>query len=263
MTRRLPLVLFAGTLGLAACADDPVYFAAEPPAVEINVPDREGDPAPARLVVPVRHENDAQREQRRALAERLMLEPDQIPRVRRDHIDVSLEWTIKNLSDQATTASLSILGANELVRYDPNAFVIDPDEDEPPPPLLGGKPITLEPLATVSGVVREDEVSEAAQDLDAVGRAGMTPQAALLTRWPSAAVEGPLVPGGELLTIPAEAVAALLAFDVSLVGDEHLVLEVTLRVRDHSSRLAPDEENEGELVAPSETAVAPTTPVVP
>ena len=260
-TRSLPLLYISCGLGLAACGvDDPVYLTSDPPAVEINVPDREEEAPAARLIVPIRQETDVDRERRASLAMSLGLEPDQVPRVRRDDVDLSLEWTVKNLDDAPAVASLSILGANEWFSYDPELFVIDPDEDEPPPPLLGGKPIELGALGTVSGVIREDEVSEASMDLDAVARAGMTPQAALLTKWPSHTVEGPTVPGGELALIPAEAIPALLEFDVTLEGDAHLVLEVALRVRDHSNRLAPDEEDPGRLIAPSTTPVAPPAP---
>lgn len=252
--RPLPLLV----LGLGACSvDDPVYLQSDPPAVEINVPDREEEPPAARLVVPIRQETEVDRVRRADLAMSLGLEPDQVPMVRRDDVDLSLEWTVKNLDDAPAVASLSILGANEWFSYDPELFVIDPEEDDPPPPLLGGKPIELPALGTVSGVIREDEVSEASQDLDAVARAGMTPQAALLTKWPTHSVEGPTVPGGELMIIPSEAIPALLAFDVALEGDAHLVLEVALRVRDHSNRLAPDEEDPGRLIPPSETPVAP------
>jgi hypothetical protein len=134
------------------------------------------------------------------------------------------------------TATVSVLGANEMFSYDPNAFVLDPLEDAPPPPLMGGIPIEIPALGTVSGVFREDELSEAAQDLDALTRWGVTPERAMLTRWDT----GDIVDDQGAFLWDGRAVPSLLQIDVSLAANRHMVLEYVLRVRDHSNRLAPN-----------------------
>jgi len=189
---------------------------------------------------------------------RLGLDPAQIPQARRDDYAVEIEWTVKNLSDSPGQAFINVGGASEFFFYDPLLFVVDPDEDPPPPPLLGGIPILVAAGASVSGVFREDQVAEAAQDWDAISRAGVVAQKALLTEWPDPNVDGGS--GGELAAIPSAAVAALVRFDVTFDADQHMVLEYVLRVRDHGDRLAPFEDDLGRLVPPSTTAFTPVLP---
>jgi hypothetical protein len=157
-------------------------------------------------------------------------------------------------------AVIAVLGANEFYRYDPVVFVEDPDEAAPPP-LLGNDPIELSPNATVSGVFREDELAEAAQDLDAITRAGVVPEFAELTEWPTQDVTGGSggaeFPSG---SIPGAAIPALLAIDVSFRGTTHMVLEYVLRVRDREDRLRPNELDPTLLVAPSSASYVPPPP---
>lgn len=246
------LVIVAGF----GCADDPVYLRPNPAALEANSPGG-GGATMATVVVPVRLETLEETQAREALATRLGLTPDQVPSVRRDDIDLSIEWTIKNLEDADGEAMLSVVGANEYFRYDPGVFVIDPEEDRPPPPLAGGIPLSIPALATFSGVIREDEVAEAAQDLDAITRSGIIPEWAGLTRWDTGDV---VDPAGTVL-MPSAAIPALLEVDVSFAATTHMVLEYVVRVRDHSDRLRPDETDAAQLVQPSQTAYAPPAPM--
>jgi hypothetical protein len=244
---RLLTVLF-----LAACADDPIYL--EPLApVEINLPDMSTNLSLSSLTIPFRQETLDETAARESLARDLGLDPSQVPTVRRDHLDIAIEWTIKNLDDTPAVALVSVNGANEFFAYDPTLFVIDPDEDEQPPPLLGGRPIEVPALGTVSGVFREDELEEAAMDLDAITRAGLTPESALLNQWDGSDITGANV----TMEIPGAAVPSLLRLDVSFQGDNHMVLEYVVRVRDHVGRLVPDEPDTP-VVAPAAAAYDPT-----
>jgi len=209
-----------------------------------------------RLVVPLAVETEGQAADRASLAMKLGLPVEQVPTARRDETDLEIEWTLVNEGGEDAEAQLAVIGANEYFAYDPQALVVDEDEDEPPP-LMGGRPISVPAGTTVAGVFREDELAEAAQDLDGFSRAGVNPQLALITRWDSLDVTGGA--GGALAEIPSEAVALLLELDVSVTTDQPLTLVAKLRVRDRSGRLRPT-ATDG-LVAPSTNVYTP--PVVP
>jgi hypothetical protein len=263
------LALALAPLGVAAActAKDPMYFRPAPAAVESD-PDSMAAPIVSTVQLPVRVEDGDEMEERLALAMQLGLMPDDVPLARRDHYAASIEWSIKNLSDQEGIATLAVVGASEFFKYDPAVFVIDPDEDEPPPPLLGGIPIVVPPLGVVTGVFREDQLDEASQDWDAVSRGGITPQYATLTLWPTDDVTGGM--GGQLATIPGAAVAALIQYDVAFSADQRMVLEYQLRVRDRDDRLEPCTMEAiaqatcgATLVPPSTTVYTPPPPAMP
>ena len=256
--KKLVTSAFLTSLALAGCqTGEPVYIDPTPRAIEVDPGNMMDTSATATVLLPVRLETMAQNLERQRLAMDLGLTVEQVPQARRDDYEVSLEWTVKNLSDTEGTARINVLGGNEYFFYDPTAFQLDP-RDPLPPPLLGGIPIVVPALGQVSGVFREDQIAEASQDWDAISRAGVVAQNALLTQWPSTDVSGGT--GGELMTIPSAAVAALVQLDVTLDADQHMVLEYTMRVRDHGSRLAPFEKDQGALVPPSTTAFTPPPP---
>jgi hypothetical protein len=258
--KRTLLVLSTLALLGAACTDDPVYLQPDPRAVEVG---GEGGAATgiASITLPFRVETMEETTRRVELAESLMLDPSQVPTIRRDLVDVELEWSVKNLDAEEGTAVITAVGANEYFSYDPAAFIIDPEEDEAPPPLLGGIPVIVPPQGTVSGVFREDELWEAAQDLDALTRSGVTPERAMLTQW----ISGDIVDDATgMLLMPSEAVPALLRLDVTFAANRHMVLEYVVRVRDHSDRLAIDETDPGRLVQPAaQGSYVPPPPPAP
>jgi predicted small lipoprotein YifL len=247
----------AALLAVAACGTkDPVYLDPAPRAIEVD-PDNMVESATASVQLPVELETEAQNLARQRLAMDLGLDLAQVPQARRDDYQVEIEWTVKNLSAEEGTAFVNVAGASEYFVYDPTLFQLDP-RDPVPPPLVGGIPIVVPGNGSVSGTFREDQISEAAQDWDAVSRAGVVLQNALITQWPTEDVNGGM--GGELVEIPSAAVAALVRFDVTLDADRHMVLEYVLRVRDRGDRLAPFETDLGRLVPPSETAYEPPPP---
>ena len=69
-----------------------------------------------------------------------------------------------------------------MVRVSAAGELLEDDEDDPPPPPLAGHiPIHVEPGRTVEGVFREDQLREAAIDLDQITRGNVNPFAAMLT----------------------------------------------------------------------------------
>jgi len=218
--RRLAAIL---VVCAAACGTDPQYLPA-PTGVEVGV-DPEVDVATAMLFLPIKPESAEDLAERTAEEARLGVP---LTYVQIGDFDVSIEWTLKNLTPDPGTARVSINGGNELFFYVPLNFVVDPDEDETPPPLAGGIPMIIAGGATRSGVFREDQLREASIDLDAITRGLINPFAAMLTvneADPGVTIGGVLVPVDDL--------AQMVRFDVTLEADRHMVLEYGLRLRSH------------------------------
>lgn len=263
MHQRLAIVLAA--TAAAACTADPVYV--QPPAgVEVGL---EGDMGVATAVFALPFdavrlsstEYARQREERLieinlAAIERDLPEItlDQLPLVRLDQIDLSIEWTLKNLADAPGLARIHVNGGNQFFVYDPSLFIIEEDEEEAvPPPLAGDIPIEVPPLGTVSGVFREDQLREGALDLELITRGQVNPFAALLSvheeieassdvafsPFPPEQDPPPVPPPG----LPVAAFGHLVQLNFVLEADQHMVLEYAVRVRD------PDELLHDELTA--------------
>ncbi len=261
-TLGLGLGLVAMAAGACSGANDPVYLDPMPKALEF-VPGQmmQAGPAFASIVVPVHVETTDEMNARIALAMTLGLMPDQVPRVKKGDRDLEIEYTVKNLDATPGFATVTAIGANQYWRYNPLLFVPPSppgaEKPPPPPPLVGGIPIMVPANGQVSAVFREDELAEAAQDLDAITRAGVVPEHALLTRWDSDDITGGM--GGELPMIPGAAVAGILQLDVAFTADTHMVMEYVLRVRDHTDRLRPVDDGSA-IEAPSTTDFTPVFP---
>jgi hypothetical protein len=226
------LIAFAGCASLAAaCTSDPQYLV---PQVALEAGgDADESLATHLITLPIEPETSDDAEERAELAAELGVE---VPYVRRDDLSVAIHWTLKNLSSESGTAFLYVNGANEWFTYIPSNFVLDPDEDEEPPPLLGGSPISVAGLGQVSGVLREDEIARGALDVELMSRGGLNAFAAILGRH-SRLVEFELAEGGGL--VPAQAYAGLVQFELSLTANRHMVLEYSVRVRDKRGILHP------------------------
>ena len=232
-------LLVAGLL--AGCQEDPQYtgvLALEAmPGAEM--------PATASAFLPIELESDADATDRVALADELMMPADQVPYVRVDDLDVSLEYTVRNLSDRDGQAFVDINGGNQFFFYVPEDFVLDPDEDEPPPPLMGGVPINVAAGQRVSDVIREDEVREASIDLELITRGGLHPAAAILAvhedldEWQPVAPVDPEDPGAGTMPvgtpISVRAFGQIVRFDVTFEANVQMTLEMAIRIRDHRS----------------------------
>jgi len=216
-------------LGLwaAGCTEDPTYVEA-PDVLELDPATVDPDAPPETIIVelPIRLETPEELMDRTALADELGVE---VPYVGRDDLDISIEWTVTNLDPNgAAQVELFVNGANEYFNYIPAAFVIDPQEDEEPPPLVEGIPVEVPADGTLSGVFREDQIREASIDLELITRAGFNPFMAILPvdedRKSFDTIDG--------LTVPEEAMASLVRFEVGLTSNRAVRLEFAVRVRD-------------------------------
>jgi hypothetical protein len=142
-------------------------------------------------------------------------------------------------------ARVKVDGGNQFFAYVPAAFVVDP-RDAPPPSLGGGIPMSVPAGGTISGVLREDTLREAAIDLEAITRGMVNPYAAIF----NINENDPMVPVGAV-ALPQDAVSQMIRYDLTLEASAHMILEYTVRVRDQRGILHQDL-----LAAPPEEIVA-------
>jgi hypothetical protein len=228
------ITLAAGaTLAITtACSTDPRYLPTRE-YIEVGIPDTDITLAFAQVIVPIRLESPRELMERAALSEELG--GLNVPFVTRDGLNISIEWTIRNLSDTEGIARIHINGGNEFFYYLPINFVIDPDEDEEPPPLIGNIPIVIPASGTVSGVFREQELREAALDVELITRAQENPFAAILQIHAGEVTELTDVISG--LAVPERAFGHLVQLDIGLQSSRHMVLEYSVRIRDYRELL--------------------------
>jgi hypothetical protein len=216
----------------AACSTDPQYLPTRE-YIEVGIPDSDITIAFTQVILPVRLESARETMERAALSQELG--GLNVPFVNRDGLDISIEWTIRNLSDEEGIARIHINGGNEWFYYLPINFVIDPDEDEEPPPLLGNIPMVIPASGTVSGVFREQQLREAALDVELITRAQENPFAAILQIH-----EGEITELTDLslgLIVPEQAFGHLVQLDIGLQSNRHMVLEYSVRIRDYRELL--------------------------
>ncbi len=243
-TFRLFLVsLFA--VPLAACATDPQYIHTND-SLEVGDPASDVTFASAQVILPVDAERLEELEPDRLdLATELGIPADSVPYVRLGDLEVSVEWVIRNVSDSEGIARAHLNGGNQWFYYVPNNFVVDPEEDEEPPPLSGDIPLVVPADGTITGVFREDQVEEAALDLDQITRGEVNPFAAV---YENHADLTEFVEPATGAAIPKEAFAHLVQYEISLEANRHMFMEYTVRVRDNRELLhdmlldAPPEE---------------------
>ena len=89
-----------------------------------------------------------------------------LPFVRRGDIEIQIDWTLSNLSDQRVTAGVVVNGINEFHEYNPGVQVVD---DELQIDFSGWeRTIVLDGGERRSGTIREEELDEIAVDLASV-----------------------------------------------------------------------------------------------
>jgi hypothetical protein len=175
-----------------------------------------------------------------------------VPWLSDDDVHLELLYTVQNLSDTPAVFKLAIDGASELVRYDEDAVASAFDAANEDPVLLGlmtavpAKPVPAH--GTYQGVLREDDFSEAALDLDAMGR------------WMGNFV-GLIINRSEVNPIGLEMVPktlvrpALFEVTVRFVSAAHMTCAFSVRVRDDRGRLLT---GDGPAFMPMPTTFAPT-----
>lgn len=219
---------------VGACTEDPQYVPG-PTAIEVGIDGTDVFTATATLDLPVELESMQHAMERAELAMAIGIGADQLAYVRVGDVDVSIEWTIKNLSVNEGAARIKVNGGNQFWYYAPLNFVVDPEEDEEPPPLMGDIPLTIPGNGTLSGVFREDQLREASIDLEQISRAMVNPFAAMLT----VNEDDPGVTIAPAL-VPLDALSQLVRYDITFEADRHMVLEYGIRVRDHLGILHPE-----------------------
>jgi hypothetical protein len=223
--------------------------------------------ATATLQLPIKTETAGDASAREKLAAEL--DPVEVPYVRIGDLEIEVEWTIKNLDDSEGDATVELNGANEFFAYNPAVIVLDPEDEDPPPTpgLAGDIPLTVPAGATISGLFTEDDLREAAIDLDQVTRGNVNPFRASLTISKNASAFQPLTPPNPMPAegagpydgqkadgpeIPRKAFAGLTRIDLVFRATAHMELKYNVRVRDlrgimHELLLAAETEAPDEL----------------
>lgn len=228
---------------IAGCANDPVYIPG-PMALEAGVVDGMGvrSIGSVQLPLPIKTETTKDAAARAELAAELA--PVEVPYVRVGDIELDVEWTIRNLEMTECLAEIQLNGANEYFAYDPATLVLDPEDDDPPDPpgLQGDIPLHIPAGGTIAGLFTEDELREAAIDLDQITRGNVNPFRATLTVSKNAQMFQPLTPpmpadDDYMQTpagpaIPRAAFAQITRIDLVFKPECHMVLEYNVRVRD-------------------------------
>lgn len=231
---RFAFAVLLGTTLAPGCADEPRYL--EPSAaVEVGIEGTDITRAAATLSLPIRLETAAEAEERAATAAELGIA---VPYVCIDDLDISIEWTIKNLTDVDGVARLRVSGSNEWYFYVPDNFIVEPQEEPEILSLVDGVPRYLGPYEMITGVVREEALREAAFDIELMTRAAVNPFTAVLQN--SNDFEGDVVDFETGIAIPEDDLAGLVRIDVDFEANQHMVLDYTVRVRDHRGILHDD-----------------------
>lgn len=257
------VLALGGLAALVGCANDPVYIPG-PMAIEAGMPDTMGQPTPGKASVqlPIKTETTSDRAKRDALA--MKLAPIEVPYVRVGDLEIEVEWTIKNPDSKPGKARIEIDGANEYYAYDPSTIQLAPDDEDAPetPGLSGNIPIDVPAKGEVSGLFTEDDIREAAIDLDEITRGNFNPFRATLTISKNAKEFQPMTelrPGIENYmqepagpAIPREAFAGFTRIDVVFKPDRQMTLEYNIRIRDlrgimHELLLTAETEKPAEL----------------
>jgi hypothetical protein len=262
----------------AACTNEPQYVPCAPmgpAAMDVCSLETDGsieDGVKGSVHIPIKPEDDwklADRQKRTQLQAEVMAGIE-VPIYRLEHYDISVEWTVKNLSNSMSQFRVDLNGANEAFTYDPSLIILDPTDDEAPPtpPLAGNIPIDIGPGATMSGTFREDQLVEAAIDCDQVTRGNVNPFRATLTTSRHDDQFQPVTPydyvtmtGGEPTgpAVPSIAWRQLVRIDIVFKPQAHMKLDYTVRVREHTEVI-----HEMGLNAPTgEIVVLDPAPYVP
>lgn len=251
-----------GLAGLAGCANDPVYIPG-PMAMDAGV-DMMGmrSIAKASVQLPIKTETAADAAKRTAFE--ATLDGVKVPYVKVGDLEIEVEWTIKNLDNRAGKALVELNGANEFFAYDPSIIKLNPDDrNAPPTPGLSGDiPLDVPANGEISGLFTEDDLREAAIDLDQITRGNVNPFRAMLTISKNAPSFQPMtllmptvdgyvqMPMGA--AIPRAAFAEFTRIDMVFMPNTHMVLEYNIRIRDlrgimHPLLLTAQTDKPGEL----------------
>jgi hypothetical protein len=235
--------LFIAIAVLTGC-NNPVYLS-ETAALQTQAMGAAGyAPATGLYVLPVRRPNAVEKQTLVNLQRQLRL-PMPVPWAATRDFDIEIEYSVRNLDNMPLTAFVTCNGGNEFGDYIPMNYIdmrANVEDQTPPPPLLGGEPLTIAPGAVVTGVFREDNLQESALDLEAIVRypdtdVRATPYEVIENRSNVSNIGRQNVPPGDIT--PAH-----VRYQFTVTSDGHVVLDYTIRVRDHAGKLAlPTDKN--------------------
>jgi hypothetical protein len=230
---RLTLLALAGTMALA-CSEmnAPLYFAGD------TIESMGNDEVFPTTGLKLRFRAPTEPERMKLDMQRAALGYDmEIPWVSRDKVHIEITYRVTNISDGPGSFAIIVDGASEYTQYDTQAVSEALGGDDPIIlPLITTVAYTLEPNATYSGIVREDDFAEGELDLDALGRwndadaASPTFAGVLINRSDVNPIGMNLVPAN--LVVPA-----MVQIDVRLRSTVAMRCEYYIRVRDDDDRL--------------------------
>jgi len=196
-----------------------------------------------------------------------------VPVYRLEHYDISVEWTVTNLTNSPSQFRVDLNGANEEFTYDPSLIILDPTDDEAPPtpPLAGNIPIDIAANGVVSGTFREDQLVEAAIDLDQISRGNVNPFRAMLTTSRHDDAFQPVTPynyidmtGGDPTgpAVPSIAWRQLIRIDIVFKPRAQMKIDFNVRVREHKDVIHEEGLNApaGELMLLDPAPYIPAAP---
>jgi hypothetical protein len=207
-------------------------------------------------VLPVRMPTDAERRALMTEQQRDML-PMPVPWAGLRDFDIEIEWSVKNLEHTPQKAYFTINGGDEFGDYQPMLYLdptVNAADQTPPPPIFVAAPLDLAADEVQVGQFREDQLAEAAHDLEAIIRypdpmnVRATPYEVL--------VHDSTVSQIGLENVPAADVTpAMVRFALNISSQGHVAADYTVRVRDHNNKLAsPTAMN---LYVPTATTLPP------
>jgi hypothetical protein len=252
-------------LSFGACANDPQYIDCgssdtmdachldTADAVTMGTGDNTFKAVTGSIHVPVKPETADLTKARMTLQATMPAGVD-VPLYKIDQYDVSLEYTVKNLDSTDGQIKIGLNGANEAFAWDPSMIMPAGDESPPPPDLAGDVPIDIQANGEYDGLFREDQLLEAAIDLDQISRGNINmytatlivnkndpsfqPMSAQLP--PPMGSDQPPMQTAMGSAVPRAAFRNFVRVDIVLKTDSHMTIDFNLRVRPHVNDVIHD-----------------------
>lgn len=177
------------------------------------------------------------------------------PMYRLDQYDISVDYILKNLDEKPSTVKIQLNVANEQFSWDPSMIMPAGDESPPAPGLQGDIPIDIQPHGEIDSLFREDQLLEAAIDLDQISRGNINMYAATLTvnknddsfqplsavMPPPAGSNDPPMQSPTGPAVPRSAFRNVVRVDVVLKpDDQHTQVQFNIRLRPHVDKVIHD-----------------------
>jgi hypothetical protein len=168
----------------------------------------------------------------------------QLPWLQRGDLEIQIDWTLSNLSEEAVTTTLVVNGFNEFHEYAPGIQVVDDD-------LVidfsqWERTYRLGPMERRSGTIREEELDEVAVDLATVVNDAPNPNQIVY-------FENQHEHDRRSQMYMPDVIPALTGVRVGLrsLSAAPVVLELTVRVRDVRGVLVQGEDEPWQAPAPA------------